>query len=83
MSFDATTWVEDLGFLQSFSIYSGALGIMTLGLPFVYFYGKKIRGFTSGKLGTRSIVKRVSVESQSSEEREKKVVETLELKGIC
>lgn len=50
MSFDATTWVEDLGFFKSFSIYSGVLAITTLGLPLVYIYGKKIRAFTAGKL---------------------------------
>lgn len=50
MSFDATTWVEDLGFQNSFGIYSGALGIASLGLPVVYLYGKRIRAFTAGKL---------------------------------
>lgn len=51
MSFDATSWVEQLGFLKSFGIYSGALGIAALGWPLVYFYGKRIRAFTAGKLG--------------------------------
>lgn len=50
MSFDATTWVEQLGFLRSFAIYSGALAIASLGLPLVYIYGKRIRKYTSGKL---------------------------------
>lgn len=54
MSFDATTWVENLGFLKSFGIYSGALGITALGLPLVYFYGKKIRAFTAGNLGANT-----------------------------
>ncbi|KAF3768741.1 MFS general substrate transporter [Cryphonectria parasitica EP155] len=49
LSFDATTWVEQLGFMKSFCIYAAALGIVTLGLPLVYFYGKKIRAFTAGK----------------------------------
>lgn len=55
MSFDATTWVENLGFLRSFSIYAGALGIASLGLPFVYFYGKRIRAFTAGTLHRVSV----------------------------
>lgn len=50
MSFDATTWVEQIGFMKSFSIYAGALAFMTLGLPLVYIYGKRIRAFTAGKL---------------------------------
>lgn len=49
MSFDATSWIEQLGFLKSFGIYSGALGVATLGWPLVYFYGKRIRAFTAGK----------------------------------
>lgn len=51
MSFDATTWVEQLGFLGSFGVYSGALGgVSLLGGPLVYVYGKRIRAFTAGKL---------------------------------
>lgn len=37
------------------AVYSGVLGLLTLGLPLVYFYGKRIRAFTGGKLdGTYS-----------------------------
>jgi hypothetical protein len=50
MSFNATTWVEQLGFLRSFGIYSGALAIACLGLPLVYIYGKRIRAWTAGQL---------------------------------
>lgn len=50
MSFDATSWVEEIGFMKSFAIYAGALAFMTLGLPLVYIYGKRIRAFTAGKL---------------------------------
>lgn len=50
MSFDATTWVEQIGFMKSFAIYAGILAFTTLGLPLVYFYGKRIRAFTAGKL---------------------------------
>lgn len=56
MSFDATTWVAELGFLRSFSIYAGALAIMTLGLPLVYIYGKRIRAFTAGKLDKKPVL---------------------------
>lgn len=50
LSFNATSWVEQLGFLQSFAVYSGALALLALGLPLVYIYGKRIRAFTAGKL---------------------------------
>lgn len=50
MSFKAVDWVQDMGFFKSFGIYSIALGIACLGLPFVYFYGKRIRMWTAGRL---------------------------------
>ncbi|KAL8354867.1 hypothetical protein RB601_000577 [Gaeumannomyces tritici] len=50
MSFKATQWVQDIGFLNSFGIYGGALAVSCLGLPFVYFYGKRIRAWTAGTL---------------------------------
>jgi hypothetical protein len=50
MSFKATEWVQDLGFLKSFGIYGAALGASCLGLPFVYYYGKRIRAWTAGTL---------------------------------
>lgn len=61
MSFNATTWVQDLGFFNSFAVYSGALGVACLGLPLVYFYGKRIRAWTAGRLEA-SVVKEVEVE---------------------
>lgn len=48
MSFRATTWVEDLGFLGSFAIYSGVLAGFSLLLPVIFFYGKRIRQWTAG-----------------------------------
>ncbi|KLU82935.1 hypothetical protein MAPG_02002 [Magnaporthiopsis poae ATCC 64411] len=50
MSFKATQWIQDIGFLRSFGIYGGALALSCLGLPFVYFYGKRIRAWTAGTL---------------------------------
>lgn len=83
MSFNATTWVEDMGFLESFGIYSGALGITALGLPLVYFYGKRIRAFTAGKLGApatttrrrrrKSGVQKLKEEEQEQEQEDIKV----------
>lgn len=48
MSFKATTWIENLGFLVSFSIYAAVLGFFALMLPIFYIYGKRIRMWTSG-----------------------------------
>lgn len=65
MSFNATTWVEDIGFMKSFAIYAGALAFATLGLPLVYFYGKRIRAFTAGKLD-RTYMEATSMEDESN-----------------
>ncbi len=50
LSFNVTTWVEELGLFKCFGIYSAALGIATLGLPLVYVYGKRMRAWTGGRL---------------------------------
>lgn len=65
MSFNATTWVEDLGFLRSFAIYAGALAIVSLGMPLVYFYGKRIRKFTGGKLDGHYIKEEVVYDEEN------------------
>lgn len=54
MSFKATQWVQDIGFLASFGIYGGTLAASCLGLPIVYFYGKRIRAWTAGSLAPSS-----------------------------
>lgn len=53
MSFNATTWVEDLGFTRSFGYYSLVLALVSLGLPAVYIYGKRLRAWTGGRLESR------------------------------
>jgi Zn-dependent protease len=52
MSFKATTWVENLGFLASFSIYAAVLAFFSLLLPIFYFYGKQMRRWTSGTVAS-------------------------------
>jgi hypothetical protein len=50
LSFNATSWVQQLGFFSSFAIFAGALGGVSLALPLIYFYGKRIRRWTAGQL---------------------------------
>jgi len=54
MSFNATTWIEQRGFLGSFSIYATVLGVLSLFLPVMYLYGKRIRQWTAGSVKTSS-----------------------------
>jgi len=48
MSFRATTWIEDRGFFGSFGIYAAVLAGLSMLLPVMYLYGKKIRKWTAG-----------------------------------
>jgi hypothetical protein len=48
MAFRATTWVEDRGFLGSFSIYAGILAVLVLFIPLLFVFGKRIRRWTAG-----------------------------------
>lgn len=48
MSFRATTWVEERGFLGSFSIYAGVIAGLACFLPVMYIFGKRIRQRTAG-----------------------------------
>ncbi|KAL2876156.1 hypothetical protein SGCOL_008699 [Colletotrichum sp. CLE4] len=50
MSFNVTTWIEDLGFLKNFGIYSAALAGVSMLLPVMYKYGKPMRAWTAGRL---------------------------------
>lgn len=71
LSFNATTWVEDLGFLESFGVYSGALAVVALGLPAVYIYGKQIRAWTSGSLERNAVkdVKTKDIEMDDDDDK--------------
>jgi hypothetical protein len=53
MSFRATTWIEELGFLESFSIYAAVLAGLSALLPFMYVFGKRIRQWASGPVKQR------------------------------
>ena len=57
-SFTIATWIQDLGFLESFGLYSAALGVVSLALPAVYIYGKRMRAWWGGRLEP-SVIKEV------------------------
>lgn len=46
----ATTWVQEKGLLNTFVIYAEAMIVIFLGLPLLFFFGKKIRILTAGKI---------------------------------
>jgi hypothetical protein len=63
MSFRATTWVEQRGFLGSFSIYAAVLAVLGTMLPFMYVFGKRIRQWTSGTVRQGNVSKEDKKES--------------------
>ncbi len=64
MSFNAINWIEDIGFFESFGIYSAALAFASLGLPLVYIYGKRIRSWTAGQLEP-AVIKKIEDDGES------------------
>lgn len=51
ISFKSADWILDIGFIKTFSIYSGIMMLFTLMLPLVFYYGKPMRLWSAGKLG--------------------------------
>lgn len=50
MSFRATNWIEERGFLGSFSIYAAVLAVFSALLPLIFVYGRRIRQWASPAL---------------------------------
>lgn len=53
ISFKSADWILDIGFIKTFSIYSGIMMLFTLMLPLVFYYGKPMRLWSAGKLGEK------------------------------
>lgn len=60
----ATTWVQEKGLLPTFVIYAETMIVVLLIMPILFFYGKKIRTYTAGKVKGSSKSKG-DVDSQS------------------
>ncbi|KAI1840992.1 hypothetical protein JX265_012869 [Neoarthrinium moseri] len=54
LSSEVTTWVAEKGVLNTFAIYAEALLVLSLGIPVLYFTGKKIRIWTAGSVKGQS-----------------------------
>lgn len=50
---EATTWVATKGLLNTFVIYAEAMIVIALFIPALWFFGKKIRQWTSGQVKGR------------------------------
>ncbi|TLS21371.1 uncharacterized protein PpBr36_10206 [Pyricularia pennisetigena] len=50
MASQATTWVQTKGAMATFAIYGETLIVVSLGIVVLFFFGKKIRRWTAGKV---------------------------------
>jgi MFS family permease len=50
LSSQATAWIAEKGFLGTFAIYAEAIIVVSLGIPLLYFFGKKMRVWTAGRV---------------------------------
>lgn len=73
LSFDMSTWVEQLGFMANFAIYGGIMAAFTLCGPIMYIYGKRIRAWTAGRLESPYDQMHVDTEMARGQSDEKKV----------
>jgi hypothetical protein len=49
-SFGVTDWIEARGYLGCFGIYAGVIAFLSLGIPFLMIFGKRIRKSTGGRV---------------------------------
>ncbi|KAI8300365.1 hypothetical protein K4K61_009820 [Colletotrichum sp. SAR11_59] len=49
----ATIWIAEKGPIQTFALYAETIIVLSLGLPVLYFWGKKMRQWTAGSVKTK------------------------------
>ncbi|TDZ53197.1 putative MFS-type transporter [Colletotrichum trifolii] len=62
----ATVWIAEQGALATFALYAEAIIILALGLPVLYFYGKRMRQVTAGKVEAKESDKEKQIDDASS-----------------
>ncbi|KAK9778034.1 putative Major facilitator superfamily domain-containing protein [Seiridium cardinale] len=62
LSSQVTVWVVEKGILNTFAIYAEALIVLSLGMPLLWFFGKRLRIWTAG-----SVVKMDDVKMKSAD----------------
>lgn len=46
----ATVWVAERGLLAVFAMYAEIMLVLSLGIPALFFFGKRLRQWTGGKV---------------------------------
>ncbi|KAH8899837.1 MFS general substrate transporter [Thozetella sp. PMI_491] len=54
-----TEWISTKGFLNVFAVFGEVMIVAALGLPLLYFFGKRIRVWTAGKVEKKQAAKNV------------------------
>lgn len=62
----ATNWITRRGMLGTFAIYAEAMIVISLGIPALYFCGKRLRKWTGGKVHGVRIEKRIVTDEAGS-----------------
>lgn len=50
LSSKSTLWIAERGFLNTFVIYAEVIIVVSLGIPLLYFFGRKMRQWTAGSV---------------------------------
>lgn len=50
LSSQSTIWIAERGFLNTFVIYAEVMLVVSLGIPLLYFFGRKMRLWTAGRV---------------------------------
>jgi hypothetical protein len=53
LSSQAIPWIAMKGFLNTFAIYAESIIVISVGIPILYFFGRRIRLWTGGKIAKR------------------------------
>lgn len=67
-----SNWVQKLGFLANFAIYSGIMAAFALCGPIMYIYGKRIRAWSAGRLQSTYDQMQVDTEKARDQHDEKR-----------
>ncbi len=63
----STVWITTKGFLTVFAVYAEVMIVASLGLPLLYFFGKRIRRWTAGHVAKREPEVKAAVDDSGSE----------------
>ncbi|KAK3381974.1 major facilitator superfamily domain-containing protein [Podospora didyma] len=61
LSSHSVEWVATKGFLRTFAVFGEVMIVASLGIPALYFFGKRVRQWTAGRVGASKAKKVVEI----------------------